>query len=230
MPFENTFNINPEQTKLVIFDVDGTLYNQSKLRKLILKSLLTHYVKRPAKIKELYILHRFRKLRENHAGYCGNHLNKEQYDWCASDTNTKIEKVKGIIEKWVYTEPLQYLSDCIYPGVKNLFDAMKAKNIKTAIFSDYPAHQKLESLGLAADLVVSATDSHINCFKPNPKGINYICETLSISKKNTVFIGDRFSRDAVCAMNATVPYFIIPENEKQVTIFFSNLIKQFGSI
>ena len=47
MDEESHKSINWQNVKVVIFDVDGTLYEQSTLRKKMLLSLLTFYIKRP---------------------------------------------------------------------------------------------------------------------------------------------------------------------------------------
>ncbi|ODT35744.1 MAG: hypothetical protein BGN92_14935 [Sphingobacteriales bacterium 41-5] len=215
--------------KLFIFDLDGTLYNQYKLRRFILSDLLRYYIRRPSKIKELYILYSFRKLREKYHGYCSADLDEEQYKWCAVKTNTKVEIIKKVIEKWIYNEPLKYLPRCIYPGIADLFAALRGKGILIAVYSDYPVAAKLNALRLSTNLVVSSTDACIGCFKPSPKGINYICEVLSVPKEEVVFIGDRYSRDGLCAINASVDYVLIPKNKARAIHKINNLLKQLNN-
>lgn len=227
---QDEIDIIPPHTRLVIFDVDGTLYNQSELRRFMLKDLLSYYIKNPFKIKDLYILFFFRKLREKNAGYCGADLNQEQYQWCADRTNSKIERVKQVVEKWIHSEPLKYLSRCLYPGMELLCRNLKYQGVSTAVYSDYPAAAKLQALNISVDLIVSSTDKQINCFKPSPAGINYICQAFSVPKESVVFIGDRYSRDGLCARNASVPFILIPKNKKKAAIKTNNLVKPVNNL
>jgi FMN phosphatase YigB (HAD superfamily) len=55
--------INWESIRLVVFDVDGTLYNQKTLRLRILKDLLGHTIASRS-LETLMILRLYRKLRE----------------------------------------------------------------------------------------------------------------------------------------------------------------------
>ena len=50
---------------LYVFDVDGTLYYQNKLRLIMGKRLLMYYLLHPLKFKDLIIIKNFRSLREN---------------------------------------------------------------------------------------------------------------------------------------------------------------------
>ncbi len=200
--------------KLVVFDVDGTLYDQSKLRKKMLKSLIGYYFLRPWKIKDLLIIHQFRLERETKAGFEAPNLNDKQYEWCADKLKLPIERVRSVIDKWIFNFPNKYLEACVYPGVKETFDSLNKQNIKKAIYSDYDANEKLVSMNLDADLIVSSTDLNINAMKPIPKAINYILDEFKIADKSTVlFIGDRDELDGACARNAGIPYLIINKNE-----------------
>lgn len=50
--------------RTVIFDMDGTLYFQSPVRLCMAVSLGLYYMIHPYKIKELMVLKKFRKMRE----------------------------------------------------------------------------------------------------------------------------------------------------------------------
>lgn len=158
----------------------------------------------------LLILYHFRKEREKRAGYEGKNLEEEQYLWCANRLNEKIEKVKPVIDKWIFDHPNGYLKKCMFPGVNEFFAQLKSKGIKTAIYSDYNSASKLEHMQIHADFVLSSTDKRVNSFKPLPNGLNVILnETEVTDKKNCLFIGDRFELDGKCAENAEIPFLLI---------------------
>lgn len=212
-----------EKPAVVIFDVDGTLYDQSRLRKKMLFSLLSYYALRPWKIQEMLILQHFRMEREKRAGQLFEDLENDQYTWCAVKGKYPVEKVKKVVAKWIFSFPNQYLKDCLYPGTKELFEALRNNEITVAIYSDYKAHDKLKAMGLEADLVVSSTDPEINCLKPMPDGLNYITKKLKVSPKECLFIGDRQEMDGECAIRAHMPYLIIEKKPYNKFNFFTKL-------
>lgn len=220
---QTQMNIDWKNIKAIIFDVDGTLYNQSKLKIRMLWALLMYYLIRPARYQELIILYHFRKEREKKSGYCSDNLDTEQYVWCAEKLNVPVEKVISVINFWIYKFPLKYINRCKYKGVEQLFTALHNNNIKTGIYSDYPAKEKLNAMHLTADLIVTSIDPYINCFKPQPKAIYYICSLLAVSPGECVFIGDRYSRDGKCAENAGALSLLLPSDKKQKNNFFISL-------
>jgi phosphoglycolate phosphatase/putative hydrolase of the HAD superfamily len=194
--------------KVVIFDVDGTLYTQSRLRKKMLLALMTYYVLRPWRLKEMLILHHFRTERERtRAQY--NDLENAQYLWCAEKGNYPIELIKKVVDHWIFHFPVKYLKSCVYPGTKAFFEALKQHNIKIAIYSDYKAHSKLKAMDLEADMVISSTDPEIDRLKPDPKGLLHISQQLNIPIEECLFIGDRQELDGESAVRANMPYMIV---------------------
>lgn len=214
-----------EKVKAVIFDVDGTLYTQGKLRKKMAFSLLKHYALRPWSFRDLTVLHHFRKEREKKAGYQGGNLENAQYDWCAGKVNRPIAEIKKVVEQWMFAYPNQYLPTCMYLGVKEFFLALQGHQIKVAIYSDYKALDKLGAMGLEADLVVCSTDPEVDRLKPDPKGLLYAAERLGVEVGACLFIGDRQEMDGECAIRAGMPYLIV--DKKPFDLFdFYKILKQ----
>lgn len=196
--------------ELVILDVDGTLYLQSKLRKIMFFKILSYYLLRPWKYKELFILYHFRKEREKRVGFSGENLQEEQYFWCSQKLNIKVEAVKVVVDRWIFTVPNESLKSCMYPGVSKFINDLKLKGVKTAIYSDYNSKNKLKKMGLDVDLEVSSTDPEVNSFKPLPKGLLMILSEMNISNKNNcLYIGDRLELDGLCAKNAGIPFLLV---------------------
>lgn len=219
-------NISFNDLELVIFDVDGTLYNQSLLRKKMLFSLASYFLFRPWKISELQILYHFRKEREKKAGFSGPDLAEQQYLWCQKKVNKPIEKIKEIVNKWIFNIPMQFLRECSYPGIHFFFDTLTRKNIRIAIYSDYNSLDKLNTLGLHGDLLVSSTDANINAMKPNSKGLNFIKSKLNVSDgSKCLFFGDRIELDGECAENAQIPFFLV-ERKAAANSLYKNLAEE----
>lgn len=203
-------NISWGTLELVIFDVDGTLYNQKSLRKKMLLALIRYYLIRPWKYRDVLILYHFRKEREKRSGTQCNELYLMQFKWCSEKMKVPVIKVQEVVEKWMFNFPNRYLAQLAYPGILRFFNLLKEKGIQTAIYSDYESDCKLQSMGLSADIVVSSTDKQVNALKPLPNGLNYILAQLSINDKNNcLFIGDRDDLDGACSIRAGIPFLLV---------------------
>lgn len=227
MQCRRTEKVEWDKLKAVIFDVDGTLYDQSKLRKKMLFDLLKYYGWRPWRLREMMMLAHFRTERESRAGQGCQELDSVQYTWCAEKRGYPENKLREVVERWIFQHPIKYLAGCTYPGTAELFNVLRQKGIKIAIYSDYKAHDKLEAMGLTADLIVSSTDPAVNQLKPHPKGLLYAVDQLGLGAADCLFIGDRQEMDGECALRAGVPYMIIDKKPFNQFDFYSKLIENF---
>jgi len=195
--------------RAVIFDVDGTLYDQRKLRLKISWEMLRSLVGHPTGLKDLKILWDFRKAREKNASLIDGDIEKRQFEWGAKASNVSAEKVRQVVQYWMFTRPLFYLGACCYPGARDLFSKLKEKRIPIGIFSDYSAQDKLQALNLEVNVIVSATDLEVDRLKPDPKGLIITASKLKTPVKECLFIGDRDDMDGECARRAGMPYLIL---------------------
>lgn len=206
---EKTPQIEWQKIKAVIFDVDGTLYNQDKLRRIMLLELLKYYLLHPWRLKELKMLFDFRREREKHADTPTDNLDSAQYEWGAKASNVSSEKVRKVVGEWIYNRPLPFLRRCRCHGLAEFIAKLHECGIATAVFSDYPAEAKIAALGLPEMLTVASTDANVNRLKPDPTGLLVIANKLKIPVGQCLFIGDREDRDQLCAENAGMPFLLI---------------------
>lgn len=194
-----------------IFDVDGTLYDQIKLRRMMFWALVRHLVKNKNFIRDIHALYSFRKKREilSHDEKNTGGLENRQYVEVAHKLGVSVDEVKHVVNDWIFEKPLGYLAECIYPGVKDLFSLLMKNRLKIGIFSDYPSLAKLKALELHADVVICATDENVDRFKPHPKGLLVAAKELGVPVGNCFFIGDRDEKDGECARRAGMPYLIL---------------------
>lgn len=216
-----------EKVKAVILDVDGTLYNQKKLRKKMMFALLSYYSLRPWLIKELLLLQQFRKEREHRAGTACDNLEEAQYTWCTGHDSASTALLKQVVNRWIFEFPLQYLPACVYSGTKEFLQTLRENGVKVGIYSDYKAHDKLRAMDLEADSIVSSTDSDINSLKPQPDGLLKMAQRLGVKPEECLFIGDRQELDGTCAERANMPYLILPKKEQQASDFYHILQNDF---
>jgi phosphoglycolate phosphatase len=188
---------------LVVFDVDGTLYDQRQLRIGMLRQLISH-TWQTRSLDTLLILRTFRRVREALGEHAGADFMTQQYAQTASQHHTTPEAVRALTDEWMEQRPLPLLAACRHAHVAEVFAGLRAAGKRVAAFSDYPATAKLAALRLRADVVVCATDADIARLKPDPAGLLAILRQTGVAPERALMIGDRFDRDAAAAERAGV--------------------------
>lgn len=184
--------------RLVVFDVDGTLYDQARLRMRVLGDLLLDAARRRS-AESIRVLRTYRRLRESMADDEVAGFECALLDETVRLTGRSPERVRAIVDTWIEKKPLRYLASCRYPGVVELFAGLRRNAKLIGVLSDYPADAKLAALGLRADYVVSAGDPSVGLLKPNPRGLAVLMQTAGVEAQAAVLIGDRIERDGAAA-------------------------------
>lgn len=182
----------------VVFDMDGTLYDQAPLRARMVPRLGLHALA-GLDIKLLRIVSELRRERERLAEAECSPFEDALVAAVAERADVPAERVRAVMVEWLETRPLPLLAPCIVPGTVALFAALRQSGRCIAVLSDYPVARKLEALGLSADLVLSATDPDIAMQKPNPKGLALAAARLGVAPDAIMMIGDRDDRDGEAA-------------------------------
>ena len=83
--------------------------------------------------------------------------------------------------------------------------------MQLGVVSDYPADDKVRSLGLSGffRVVVSAQESAVGVFKPHPRGLEVALRRMGVENGAALYIGDRVDVDAQFATAAGVPCVIV---------------------
>ena len=196
----------PVDCRLVVFDLDGTLYRQSKLRWTMLGELLTEGG--AGKLRRIRDLGRFRKLREDlsDAGQPG--FDAELFSRAAALTGRSEKDMRALVQVWMEERPLRHLRAARVEGTAELFEALRAKGISIAIWSDYPIAAKRAALGLKADMALAATDPELDTLKPNPRGLAMLLERAGCRPDQALMVGDRMSRDGAAAAALGVAFLL----------------------
>src|SRR5262245_20605900 len=183
-----------DRIDLLVFDLDGTLYDQTRLRAHMAAALAAATL-RSGDLRLLLMLHHFRKVREALGASPEVDFVQRQYEITAERCGTTADAVKAVVREWMEERPLGYLGACRAAGIETLFAAVRRANKKVAVLSDYPAPRKLAALGLAADITVSADEPDVGRLKPDPAGLSKVLFLARASVSRAIMIGDRVDRD-----------------------------------
>lgn len=198
-----THLIDWSEIDLVVFDVDGTLYAQRGLRLVMLRALLVDAL-RSRSLDTLLTLRTFRHVRERLGETQESSFMEAQFAQTASRRGKTPQEVRQLVSEWMEARPLASLPGYAYPHLDALFTGLRRHGKKVAVFSDYPAVDKLAAMGLQADPVVCATDPDIGRLKPDPAGLLEILRRTGVAPERALMIGDREDRDAAAARRAGV--------------------------
>ena len=185
--------IDWDRIDLVVFDVDGTLYDAARLRRAMLQHLLAAAWQERS-LRTLRVLGTFRQVREALAQEaCADFLSL-QYTRTAARTGCDERQVRALVQEWMQQRPLPLLRACRWPQVQAVFSGLRAAGKPVWALSDYPAADKLPALGLQVDGAVSATDAEPVRPKPHPRGLQAMLARTGGPAQPAPLVGHQFDR------------------------------------
>jgi HAD superfamily hydrolase (TIGR01549 family) len=206
-------DFDPSTVRAILFDLDGTLYRQSQLRRMMLLRLLRGHVLHPLRgARTFRALEAYRRAQEHlreRLEPCD--LAQEQIRVACETSGATTEFLTDCVERWMDRSPLDLLARNIRVGLVEFLDWAKRNEMPMSVLSDYPAQAKLEALGVAHyfDLALSAQSPEIGTFKPSPRGLVVLAERLGVPPEECLYIGDRPEVDGAAAQAAGMPCVIV---------------------
>jgi FMN phosphatase YigB (HAD superfamily) len=194
---------NWEEIRLVVFDVDGTLYDQRGLRFCMLREMLQTSI-RGRGVEFIRILSAYRRIREELGDSLHEDFEPELISRTAARIGCSEERVRSTAGEWLERRPLRHLIRYRFPRLPEVFQGLRKQGKIIGIFSDYPAREKLQALQLDADIVVCASDEDVRVLKPHAKGLHVLMTRAAMTPTDTILIGDRPERDGLAAQSANV--------------------------
>jgi FMN phosphatase YigB (HAD superfamily) len=193
--------------RAVLFDVDGTLYSQRRLRVFMAMELVRAALGAPGRMTDtVRIITAFRRTREDlrRLGAGSAPLDDLQFTRTADVLGIEAAVVRRVIDEWIFTRPLPYLRFTRRAGLREVLAALQQQRLHIGALSDYPTDAKLEALGVAPQfsLRLCTTDSSINAFKPHPRGFLLACEQWGLDPQEVLYVGDRPEIDGAGAAAA----------------------------
>jgi FMN phosphatase YigB (HAD superfamily) len=201
---EGAQQVNWTNVRAVIFDLDGTLYQQRPVRRRIALRLIGHLLQ--GRWRDVFAVLHYRRTMEQLAGTRARNVASIQYRATAQAWHLTESQVADLVHEWIHKKPLDLLRHAAYPDVHRVFALLKEKEIRVGVLSDYPALEKLHALALPVEVCCSATDPEIDRLKPEPAGLLHALKLLNTAPAYSLMIGDRLDRDRECADAAGVNF------------------------
>lgn len=195
-----------------IVDMDGTLYFKRAMQLRMLFSLAGYYICHPFKIKELLVLAKYRKLRDKDDLSENPEFERIIAEELSKRSGMPQERIRSVVRHWILQKPLQILAACSDRKLHAFLADRKAKSCKFYVYSDYPAVDKCKAIGVQPDDVFWPDGERICVLKPSTAGVQYIISQHNLDVSKTLFIGDRYEKDGVCAKNSGMDYLILKKS------------------
>lgn len=167
------------KTKLVLFDLDGTLVDTSPDFILSLNNVLARNNRKPIEdsLIRRHVSDGSAKLTEIGFNLPRNHYLFDGY------RQELLDEYKNNLTT----------SSKIFDGIKELLDFLKSNEISFGIVTNKPleyARPVIENFMELDNSEILVCPDHVNKIKPDPEGILQACSKLRINPSETIYIGD----------------------------------------
>lgn len=219
---QRLYDIPWQNIKLIIFDLDGTLYNLAKFQ----QSAMFFIEQLKDSPLDKTILLTFFSLIDQLPGLYHPDLENFLYLSVGEQLNVENTIVKDIIDAW-HELLLPLLPQAKLAYAAEFFHLVAKQSIKKIIYSNVPVRSKLTLLELEVDWVVTSFDKNINKLKPTSIAIKYIINKFNVKNENCLLIGDQYKLDGISAIEANIPFVILPQDQIDLEQFYSIMIKSY---
>ncbi len=199
-------NVDLSKVRAIVFDLDGTLYDNSRFPFWLVTS----------RVADTFVFSAERKVRRMMKGMDLDNVDSF-YDSFFSHLSDKSRFTAEEARDWywkVYMEMFPKILHKHYKanaGVEEVFACLDHMNIPTAIYSDYPlVKERVEALGLPSDLCEnywSAPD--MGAFKPAIRPMHEIASAMGVEADELLVVGDRVDTDGKSAFSCGAQFIHI---------------------
>jgi len=194
------------QPHVVIFDLDGTLYDKSGLaRRLILSSLVRG---------DLGLLRREQNARKKLRGLFFQ--SEEQFYQAFFAEFPNPDKAR----RWYFERYMPLMVNILqkkyshYDWVPETINKLKNNQIRVVVFSDYGSvEDKLKAIGFDLKWADALCDAPaLGGLKPCKESFAKLCDTLGVKPEECLMVGDRRDTDGLGAESVGMPFSLYVRN------------------
>ncbi len=217
--------IDWSRVKAIVFDFDGTLYDK--------KNYPFHLIMaNPLDIRNVGAERAVRKYMKDKDFETEEKFNDAFFELLAKRQKRSVEKTRSWYEEDYLGRFLKVLKKHYHaqPRVDELLEKLRDRDVKTAVFSDYPrTEERMEAVGLspsAFDFCFSAPD--MGALKPAPRLMWEILSQMEVEGAEVLVVGDRTDTDGVSALVVDAQFVqIVRKDPEEVTSHVVMLWDQF---
>ena len=199
-------NIDLSKVRAVVFDLDGTLYNNSRFPFWLVSS----------RVADAFVFSAERKVRRQMKGVDLDNSDAF-YDSFFSHISDRSRFSPDEARDWYWTTYMNLFPRILRKhykpndGVEEVFSFLNERNIPSAIYSDYPlVKERFEALGLSSDICEnywSAPD--MGAFKPAIRPMHEIASAMGVEADELLVVGDRVDTDGKSAFSCGAQFIHI---------------------
>lgn len=199
----------------VLFDLDGTLYDERAVRRSMLPRLALGALLGGG-LRLLRTVQAYRAAREalrDEQYATGAELAQAHRSLAASRARVAPEELARVTEDWLERRPLDAVVRAARPGLRELFVGLAERGVRVGVFSDHPVEAKLAALGVLSLVSAhrSAFSEDVGAFKPAPLGFLRLAEELGVEPAQCWVVGDRDDCDGAAADAAGMRFLLVGE-------------------
>ena len=217
--------IDWSRVKAIVFDFDGTLYDK--------KNYPFHLIMaNPLDIRNVGAERAVRKYMKDKDFETEEKFNNAFFELLAKRQKRSVEKTRSWYEEDYLGRFLKVLKKHYHaqPRVDELLEKLRDRDVKTAVFSDYPrTEERMEAVGLSPasfDFCFSAPD--MGALKPAPRLMWEILSQMEVEGSEVLVVGDRTDTDGVSALVVDAQFVqIVRKDPEEVTSHVVMLWDQF---
>ncbi len=204
--------------KVVIFDLDGTLYDKKGLARRLVWSALRQgkldYLRQERAIRRQLKGMHFDSKEDFYDAFFGKFSNPQKArEWYF---NAYLPSMVSILKR----------SFQMYLWVPETIEAIRSQGSRVVIFSDYGAvNEKLEAIGFASAWADACYDAPaLGGLKPCRESFLKICELLEVAPEACLMVGDRHDTDGIGATAAGMHFLLYVRNSwPRIDLYASHL-------
>jgi putative hydrolase of the HAD superfamily len=177
----------------VAFDLDGTLYPNYRLYRLLLPFIFKEH-------RLLRALGAARKRLRAGAVHAGSDFYDTQADIMGELLNTDRETAKEKTERLIYRgwEPL-FTRVRLYPQVAECLTRLRHAGLKLGLLSDFPPEKKIAALGLRGLWDAVVCSETVGALKPHPAPFLELARALDAPPEKLLYVGNSVEYDIIGA-------------------------------